>query len=242
MSDTLPLRTSLVGLIGFAAAEEEMLLALARSEADPGSPQCWGGRPLVAHNAEFKRQQAERLEAIHLGETPPSFAEVDHSSPDLYRHYSEQSADLVARASRDATQALVDGLCSTADDDLLDPSRNAWLDGRKLWLQIVVRGFWHPTGHLGEYYLTHAKPQRAIALQAQAVAVAVYLGAPDEARGMACYNLACAAARADLPNDALDALSDAISLNPALRVNARKESDLGDLREAGLMDVLLSTE
>ena len=53
---------------------------------------------------------------------------------------------------------------------------------------------------------------------------------------------ACAAARADLPNDALDALSDAISLNPALRVNARKDSDLGDLREAGLMDVLLSTE
>ena len=242
MRDTLRLRTALIGLIGFAAVEEEMLLALAGSDPEEGSPQHWAAVPLVAHNAEFKRQQAQRLEAVRLEELPPTFAEVDHSSADLYRHYSEQSATSVASASREATQALVDGVRTITDEDLLDPSRNTWLAGRKLWLQVVVRGFWHPTGHLGEYYLAHAQPDRAVALQRQAVAVAVYLGAPGEARAMACYNLACATARADLGEHAVSALSEAISLNPDLRANARKDADLSRLREAGLLDVLLAAE
>ena len=55
-----------------------------------------------------------------------------------------------------------------------------------LWLQIVVRGFWHPTGHLGDYYLAHGQPGRAVALQAQGLAMARYLGAPAPAADEDC--------------------------------------------------------
>ena len=101
-----------------------------------------------------------------------------------------------------------------------------------LWLQIVVRGFWHPTGHLGDYYLAHGQPGRAVALQAQGLAMARYLDAPGPAAGMAGYSLACAQAQAGQPEAAARTLAEAIEANPDLRANASRDPDLRVLREA----------
>jgi tetratricopeptide (TPR) repeat protein len=99
-----------------------------------------------------------------------------------------------------------------------------------LWLQLIVRGFWHPMGHLGDYYLDHGRPERAIALQGHALATARYLAIPAPAEGMAAYNLACALARAGRVADAKEMLADAISLNPDLSANAGRDPDLAAVR------------
>lgn len=240
MSDNLQLRAAIIGLLGCTAVEEELLLAAGPAAiAEQGGPACWAAVPLVAHNTEFKRQQVVRLQAIREGETPPEFTEIDHRSDDVYRGYSLQSASQVLQASRQVTAALIDGLSAICDDDLLDPSRNPWLRGRQLWLQIIVRGFWHPTGHIGEYYICHGQPARAAAAQAQAVAMASYLDAPGPARGMAHYNLACAQARSQLPGDAIDQLRLAVELNPDLVANISRDDDLAVLRDSGQLDALL---
>jgi hypothetical protein len=242
MTDMLELRTAIIGLLGCTAVEEELLLAaISRASAAPGSPDRWAAKPLIAHNTEFKRQQVQRLEAIRLGETPPAFAEIDHRSGDVYSRYSQQPADQVVQASREVTAALIDGLSAISDEDLADPSRNPWLAGRQFWLQIIVRGFWHPMGHIGEYYISHAEPARAGAMQSHAVAVAEYLNAPAAARGMAYYNLACARAHAAVPGDAISPLRQAIELNADLVANARRDADLAVLRDSGQLDMLLAS-
>jgi tetratricopeptide (TPR) repeat protein len=241
MNDTTALRAAVIGLIGFAALEEELLLAALPSRApETGSPRRWAAAPIVAHNTEFKEQQVRRLAAIEKGETPPSFGEIDHSSKDVYERYCQQAAGPVAALNRRMTQAMIDGVNAIGDEDLLDPSRHPWLGGRMLWLQLIVRGFWHPTGHLGEYYLVHGQPERAIALQRQAVSFAEYLGAPDGARGMASYNLACAQARAGCPDEAVQSLGEAIRLNPDVRANAGRDGDLASLRGGGRLEALLA--
>ncbi|HEY2442204.1 MAG TPA: hypothetical protein VGI31_03630, partial [Streptosporangiaceae bacterium] len=201
----------------------------------------WAAAPLVAHNTEFRCQQVQRLEAIRDRRTPPAFAEIDHASAEVYERHRRQSASAVAEASGQSAQALIAGLRATPDEDLLDPARNPWLAGRQLWLQIIVRGFWHPTGHLGDYYVAHGQADRAVALQEQAVAWAAYLRAPDAARGMASYNLACAQARAGRAGDAFDALAEAVARNPALRANAARDADLGSLRADDRLDALLGS-
>jgi hypothetical protein len=105
----------------------------------------------------------------------------------------------------------------------------------------LVRGFWHPTGHIADYYLGHGQPDRAVALQSQAVAFARYLGAPDQAAGMACYGLACAQAASGLglADAAARTLASAIGLNPDLRVNAERDRDLGSLRDGGRLAEIL---
>ena len=240
-TDPAGLRGCVIGLIGFAAAEEQMLLAEGGAADDPGSPQRWAAVPLVAHNNEFRQQQVRRLADVRAGQTPPAFAEIDHSSAQVYRGYAAQAAAGVAEASRQSAAALTAGLAATPDEDLLDPARHPWLAGRQLWLQIVVRGFWHPTGHLAGYYLAHGRPGRAVAMAGQAVGWAGYLGAPDMARGMALYNLACAQAGAGQAADAVATLAEAVALNGALRANAARDADLSSLRDQGMLAGVLGS-
>lgn len=237
MTDTRPLRAAVAGLLSFAAAEEQALL-LATTDGEPGSPDRWAAAPLVAHDNQFKTQQAERLMALRSGHIPPAFAEVDHSSFEVYQGYCAVAAGDVLRECRRVSAELIDGTWALADEDLLDPARHPWLNGRLLWLQIIVRGFWHPTGHLGEYYLSHGESDRAVALGEHGLATARYLGAPAQAAGMAGYSLACALARAGRPDEAASVLAEAIEANPDLRVNGGRDPDLAGLREAGLVAAL----
>ncbi len=65
MTDIAELRNAITGLLAYAGAEEEMLLATARrAPVVSGRPDCWAAIPFIAHNTEFKRQQVRRLTAI----------------------------------------------------------------------------------------------------------------------------------------------------------------------------------
>ncbi len=241
MSATAQLRTIITGLIGFAATEDEMLLASVGSHIEEsGNERLWAAVPTVAHNTEFKAQQAERLMAVLAGRTPPAFADIDHASAAVYTAYAACPAAAVTANSRQVTATLLDGVRALTDEDLLDPARHSWLNGRTLWLQVIVRGFWHPTGHVADYYLRHGRPEQAVALQEHAVATARYLEAPDQATGMAAYSLACAQAQARLTADASRTLAEAITLNPDVRGNAGRDPDLAPLRETGRLAEILS--
>ena len=239
MTGAPQLKSAIIGLLGFAATEEQVLLA-AIPAAETGSPESWAALPVVAHNTEFKAQQSHRLQAIAHGGVPDDFAEVDHASEQVYLRYATQRADLVAADSNRVTGELIAGLAFVSAADLLDPSRNPWLNGRQLWLQVVVRGFWHPTGHLADYYLARARPDRAVALAAHGLATARYLRVPDEASGMAAYNLACAQARARRLDDAAASVRQTLALNPGLRPKIGTEPDLAELRNGGYLDSVLA--
>lgn len=229
-ASTASLRRAVAGLIGLAATEEQRL-AVQADPAEAGGPQRWAALPVIAHNTAFRRQQVIRLRAIRAGRTPPEFADIDHESGELYADLSAQPADAVAAESWASAGDLLAELRLARDEDLLDPARNPWLRGRQLWLQVFVRGFWHPAGHLGAYYAGHGDRLQAVALAAHAVATADYLDAPDQARGMACYNLACAQAGARRLDAAQAALTAAVTLNADLHANAARDTDLAALRE-----------
>ena len=233
------LRSVIIGLLSFAAAEEQILLATSDPD-EPGDAANWAAVPLIAHNTEFKRQQVRRLEAIKLASTPAEFGEIDHRSTQLYLGYRAQPADRVAADSARVTSELIANLGLISDADLTDPARHAWLRGRQLWLQLIVRGFWHPTGHLAEYYRAHDQPDRAVALCTHGVLTASYLRAPDPARGMASYNLACAQTGANLLDQAAASLRQAIALNPDLAANARRDQDLTAVTSSGRLGTLLA--
>lgn len=238
MTGITELRAAITGLIGLAATEEEMLLA-STPNGEGGSPDRWAAAPLVAHNGEFRQQQVVRLHAVLRGGTPPDFAETDHRSPDAYRRYCAGTKAEVTAASRQSASELIDGLAAVSDEDLSDASRHPWLRGRQLWLQVVVRGFWHRIGHLGDYHIACGRAGLAVAMQSHALATSRYLGVPDPALGMAAYSLACAQVATNDPTGAAATLTEAIRLNPDLRANARRDPDLAALRAGGQLATLL---
>jgi len=233
------LRRAIAGLIGLAAAEEQRLAATAEP-GEPGSAQCWAALPVVAHNSVFRQQQVTRLRAVRSGETPPEFAEADHQSAALYAELSARPAGVTAAAAWTSAGDLLTELMHARDEDLLDPARNPWLRGRQLWLQIIVRGFWHPAGHLGEYYIRHGQAAQAVALAEHLMAAAGYVGAPAQARGMASYNLACAYAAANQIGAAATAVEAAVALNADLRANAARDPDLAAVRDGGGLATVLA--
>jgi predicted TPR repeat methyltransferase len=76
-----------------------------------------------------------------------------------------------------------------------------------------------------------------VALAAHAAAAADYLSAPDLARGMTRYNLACAQARAGPLDAAAAALTEAVELNPDMLANAARDRDLAPLRDSARIKV-----
>jgi hypothetical protein len=231
MTDTRALKTAIVGLLRCAATDDETLLISTADEGDAGSAQHWAPVPTIAHNTQFKREQITRLEAVLDGATPPDFAVIDHADERTYRRFAGLSRALVAEESRRTADDLVQTLLLLPDADLIDPSAHSWLRGRPLWLQIIVRGFWHPLGHVGDWYLANSMPERAIALRQHAVATAEYVHAPDEAQGMAWYSLACTAAAVGTTEDAVVALEHATALNHDLRSRVATEPELDALLE-----------
>ncbi len=242
MNEVQELRAAVIGLIAFAGMEEQTLLRRpGASGAKLGSAHLWAACPIVAHDTEFKAQQVQRLEAVRNHEVPPEFPDTDHRSEDVYRRYAELAAHEVAKTSRDTTRALIDEVTAACDEDLTDPSRNPSLAGRQLWLQVAVRGFWHPMGHLGEYHLSREQPSRALELHERAAVLADLLAAPEPIRGLAFYNLACAQARSGTPDGAVQTLAEAIRLNPQLVTNASRDTDLEALRQEGRLGALVGS-
>jgi hypothetical protein len=240
VSGTDGLRAAISGLIGLVAAAEQVLVAEAgaAARAPAGGPERWAALPVVAHNTRFRQEQVQRLRAIRCRQVPPQFPDVDHRSAALYAELAAEPADAVGRDSWRVAGELAEEVRLVSNEDLVEPERNPWLHGRQLWLQVVVRGFWHPAGHLGEYYGQHGQPDRAVALAEHAVASAGYLGAPAPARGMAAYNLACAQAGAGLLDEAAATLATAVALNPGVRANAMRDADLAALRSHGRLSAL----
>lgn len=222
LDDVAALRATLTGLIASAAAEEETLLAGADG-GDAGSPTNWAAAPTVVHNSEFRDEQVQRLAALRNGTEQPEFPRAEHDSPELYDRLCGHDVTSAIRLARGTSAALIDEVRLCAPEDLLDPSRNAWLQGRHLWLQIIVRGFWHPLGHVGDYYFDRGDGERALALHQHACATTEYLNAPAMARGMARYSLAATQAALGLAEDARASLELAIELNPDLRGHAAAE-------------------
>jgi hypothetical protein len=221
--------TAMVRLV--AAAEEGALLGQEPSDQKrPGSALAWALSALVAHNTEFKAQQVVRLKAVRDGNTPPKFVEIDHASAEEYRRFSDSASGQVLMESRSTSTELIDLLWEVPEADLTDPGRLPWLNARPLWLQTVVRGFWHPGGHLGEYWLSRRLEERALRLHGSGVALAEALDLPDPARGMAHYALACARARTGNLPGALAEVVQATALNPALAQSAGRDPDLEPVR------------
>lgn len=221
--------TAMLRLI--AGAEEGALLGLTPTEREQtGSAQAWSLSAAVAHNTEFKRQQVVRLRAVQSRESPPEFVEIDHGSDTVYAGFATLSGEAVLQDSRATTAALIDSLWAVEYEDLTQPERLPWLRGRPLWLQVVVRGFWHPGGHLSECLMRRNQGESALRLHRAGVALAEAVDLPPSARGMAQYSLACAQALSGDLSASLTSIGRAVAQNPDLAVNARRDPDLASAR------------
>jgi tetratricopeptide (TPR) repeat protein len=226
----MSVRAAVVEMLDLAREEERAFVAGLTGEErdDPGSPSSWSAKALLAHITDFKQQQVVRVECLVRGEQAPDFASVDHLDPAVYVRCQARAWDEALAGAERVSADLVARAGELGEDVLTAPGAN----GRTLWAQLLVRGVWHSSGHLGPYLAQHGRADEAEALQQRLVDRARSLGLPPKpgSWAMGLYNLACAQVAGGRLDEARATLDESLELDPALARSVESDPDLEPLR------------
>jgi hypothetical protein len=225
-------QTAVIDLLTLARDEEgRFVVGLSEEERDDsGSASSWSAKALLAHVTDFKQQQVVRVACLLRGEQAPDFAPVDHLDPAVYAGYEAQPWGDVLAGAEGVSAELVSRTRELDEGVLTEPGAN----GRTLWAQLLVRGVWHSSGHIGPFLAQHGRPGEAESLHGRLVDRARELGLPPKpgSWAMGLYNLACAQAAGGRLTDARATLDQALALDPALARSVETDPDLEPLRAA----------
>ena len=128
---------------------------------EPGPMGDWTFQDLAAHLTGWRQYSIARIEAVHRGEPiPPPPWPVEMTDDDaindwIYAHERDRPADDVL-ADADATFSRLRAVVETMhDEELNDPRRFPWMEGRSLGDVLISR-----------YYFAHLHEEHESAVRA----------------------------------------------------------------------------
>jgi DinB superfamily len=236
------LTSTVVALLRYSReAEDSFLRALTSAERDgEGAPEDPSPKVLVAHIAEFKQQQVLKVRAAAAGEAPPPLDAVEPTAPEVYRRLDDRTWTEAEQAAERVFSELTAEVERLSADDLSDPSRFPWLNGRPLCRQVLGRGLWHPLTHIRDFNTGHGREAEWRELQRGLTALTEQLDfVPVPGDGMSFYNLGCAFAASGERDKTIELLSQAVRNDAKYADYARDDSDLIALRDDSAFASLL---
>ena len=226
---SLTKRDALLEIVARARALEQTLADFfdERARAATGTVEAWAAKDHFAHITVWQDWQAQRLAAIATGNPPARPADNDV----VFAEYRDQPWDATwARAMRalDDDAAVV---AQTAEEDLTDPTRFPWSNGRSFVSSFISNVYLHPVEHLVQMYEERGDEAAAEQVQLESVALIRDLFGKGEEYANAVYNLGCFYAKRGRASDAIARVGEALAVNPGLIEWSKEDSDLDLLRD-----------
>jgi uncharacterized protein (TIGR03083 family) len=132
----------------------ELLLAQLNVDQmnQPGAVGVWSVKDVLAHLAFWERYAADLLDAIERGETPTLDAEdlTETRNASVVAQYYQRPLSAVVAEWRAASEELIDLLAGLSAEDLNDPERFGWSDGRSLLDRIAGNSYEHEQEHIDQ--------------------------------------------------------------------------------------------
>jgi hypothetical protein len=142
----------LTALIRATSTRLELLVAqLSVAEINqPGAVGVWSVKDVLAHIAFWERYAVDTLHAIERGETPNLVAddETERNNASVVAQYYQRSLAAVVSDWQQAREDLLDAIEDLEDEDLNDPDRFPWSEGRSLLDRIAGNSFDHEQEHI----------------------------------------------------------------------------------------------
>lgn len=222
-------RAALLTILDRTRALEETLAGFfdADARAAVGTAEVWAPKDHFVHVAVWQEYQARRLEAATTGIPPVQPAGNDEV---FLEHRNDRWEDIWA----DAMRALDDNAAAIArasDEDLTDPNRFPWSNGRSFVSTAISNIYLHPIEHLVQMHEERADLASAEQVQLESVATISSLFGKSEEYANAVYNLGCFYAKRGRSTDAIAQVREALAVNPKLTDWSREDADLASLRE-----------
>jgi tetratricopeptide (TPR) repeat protein len=215
------------------ADQDSLALRLSPVErAARGELHDWSPKDHVAHNNFWRQDAILALHASLEGGSPPDTEADNLAWNDRVFHEQRETPwdELAAETKRlrAETAALIQRLSL---DDLSQKDRYPWQRGGSLETLILINWYDHPAEHWADIYLSRHEVDRALELrQAVATTVRELFAHNPKMHSYMVYKVGSYSARAGRSEQAIDAIREALTINPSLSEQVRQDTDLDPLR------------
>ena len=191
----------------------------------------WSPKDEVAHNNFWRQDAINRLKAALDGSSPPDTSDDLAWNDRIFLEQRETPWEqLVGETERlrAETGALIQLFTR---DDLSQKNRYPWQRGDSLETLVLVNWYDHPAEHWANVYLRCREVERALELR-RAVAATIRELFPQEPKlySYMVFKLGGYAARGGRSEQAIGAIREALTVNPSLGEQVRKDSDFDSVR------------
>jgi hypothetical protein len=232
-SGATALKSRLLDLLRRGRAELDAWLGdlSAAERAAIGVADAWAPKDTLAHIAFWQGASAHRLEAIRRGDEPQTYEDFQRYNDETFERERLRPWEEVVAMARRTVEAHLAAAGELSEDELTDPARHPWLEGRPLWTSVAGNGFEHPMEHFCHFYRERGDLTRAERVMERQMEGMLGLDDSHRSRGAAYYNQACFWALAGQPERAIPLMRDALALRPDLVAWSRQDTDLVSLRD-----------
>jgi len=199
-----------------------------------GAVDRWSAKDVLAHFTEWTTRLVSDLElaaqpdATH--KVPTNYDDIDDANAEIYAQHHGRAWEEILAQMESSFSAVRDYALSATDQELDDPQRIPWREGRPLWRMLVGSAVEHPLLHLGYSHIGKGNLAEAARLQETLASRLLELDDSPAWRGVQVYNLACIRALSGQKDIALANLAEALRLAPDLIEWSKQDPDFAGLR------------
>ena len=222
-------RDALLTIVDRARALERTLADFFddNARAAIGTVEVWAPKDHFVHLAVWQTYQARRLEAIVTGDPPAQPADNDV----IFLEHRDEPWDVVWANAMRALDDDAAAIARVSDEDLTDPNRFPWSNGRSLVSSTIGNIYLHPIEHLVQMHEERGDYASAEQVQLESVTFIRDLFGKGEEYANAVYNLGCFYARRGRSAEAIAQVREALAVNPELTEWSKVDADLVSLYE-----------
>lgn len=220
-------RDALLTVVDRARALEQTLADFFddNARAAIGTVAVWAPKDHFVHLAVWQAYQAQRLEAIATGSPPNQPAENDV----VFQEHRDEPWDVVWANAMRALDDDAAAIARVSDEDLTDPNRFPWTNGRSLVSSTIGNIYLHVIEHLVQMHEERSDDASAEQVQIESVTFIRDLFGKGEEYANAVYNLGCFYAKRGRSAEAIAQVREALAVNPELTEWSKVDSDLNSL-------------
>jgi hypothetical protein len=119
----------------------------------PGVMDEWTVKDFLAHITVWEQRMSAWLEQTLRGEVPemlPSgmtWDDLDQWNEETYQKHQDRVLDDVLTEFESSYTQAMRTVGKVSEDDLIDPERYPWREGRPLWVMVAANTSWHYKEH-----------------------------------------------------------------------------------------------
>jgi hypothetical protein len=113
----------------------------------------WSVKDVLAHIHVWETRMVQWLEVSQRGEIPQmlppgmTWDDLDTMNEETYLQNQDRSLSEVRAEFQQSFPKALDMVKSISEEDLIDPDRFEWREGKPLWFIVAANTFWHYDEH-----------------------------------------------------------------------------------------------